>query len=1213
MQKGRKIGKIIWYIQRKGMVGVLRLKSLELQGFKSFPDKTVISFEDGITAIVGPNGSGKSNISDGVRWVLGEQSTKNLRGSKMEDVIFSGTVKRGAVGFAEVSLTIDNSDGVLPTEYNEVTVTRRLYRSGESEYYINRSAVRLRDINEMFMDTGLGRDGYSIIGQGRIDEILSAKSGDRREIFEEASGISKFRHRKEESERKLQSTEDNLVRLRDILAEITEQVEPLRKQSEKAKEYLKIYDELRGLEISVWLANLAKAKENAAKYINDYEVACSQFAFAKAAVDSLYAEAEKLSEKMREKDVEAEDTREERRGLERRISEQDSEISSLEATVSNNVHNIERMREELSSEDGRAGELKSQIEEKIARIEELAALCDTLTQEIEALKNQALAASSGSDDAEARLDEVRSKERLCEGEIAELKIKLSSEGASCESMKQRISDIDAEIEKNEEDFKGSKEKYAAVKSEYDEAKEKHDSVSNMLNGFELKYKSRGERFEKAKEAFEKLSLKIESSENKHRILYEMERDYQGYSNAVKSVMRAGEKNAIRGILGTVSQLMQVEDKYTLAIETILGAALQNVVVSDEGAAKDAIAYLKNSDGGRATFLPLTSVKGSELDKQGVEACPGFVGLASRLVSFDKKYDAIFKSLLGRAVVSENINTASSMAKKYGYSFRIVTLDGQIINAGGSYTGGSASRNAGILSRGNEIKRLEAELSELRSKKEKAESEKLESEREYTALVYQMDVCRKDKREAEDALLKTQTEIEHYKLLHESFNARIDALNDEKTELSAKISVKLRENAALSEAIASKEAELSKLSEKEQEMIEGNAALAARRTELSEKIAECNLKLAECRTESGETEKSRDELYRLSEAMQGDRSQKEQVIRDYEAANEGLKLEIEEKKNAKSEIEEAMKAVEVRLSEISNERIALEAERNRKEKEGKDKNEEILRLERERSRLEMRKESAAGEEQQITEKLWDSYELTIGTAEKYVVEIPSVTAASKRVSELKGAVRRLGDVNVGSIEEYAKVSERYEFMTKQCGDLEKAKAELLKMIGDITGEMKTIFAERFAVINKNFGETFSEIFGGGKAELVLEDEDDILGCGIEIRVQPPGKTLKTITLLSGGERAFVAIALYFAIMKVRPTPFCVLDEIEAALDDVNVARFAEYLRRLTKTTQFIVITHRRGTMEEADALYGVTMQEKGISKMLAISIADIEKETGVKLT
>ncbi|MBR5543095.1 MAG: chromosome segregation protein SMC [Oscillospiraceae bacterium] len=1190
----------------------MRLKSLELQGFKSFPDKTVISFDDGITAIVGPNGSGKSNISDAVRWVLGEQSTKTLRGSNMQDVIFAGTQKRGAVGFAEVSLTIDNSDGSLASEFSEVTVTRRLYRSGESEYFINRAAVRLRDINEMFMDTGLGRDGYSIIGQGRIDEILSAKSGDRREIFEEASGISKFRHRKEESERKLASTEENLIRLRDILSEIEAQVGPLKIQAEKAKKYIKIFDELRGLEVTVWTENLARARENAQKYTNDYDVVCSQFAASEAALEELYKEVEALAEQMRAKDVEAEGAREREREHERAVNEEMNALSALESTVSNNISNIERIRAEIGDETNRAEEIDVQIKAREDRVAELSALSEKTEKEIDALRERAEQASGKSDDAKSKLDDIRIRAKLVEDDIARLRMTLSASDAEMENIEARRRDIEEELKVRENELSESKKKFAVVKEAYEEAEEKHASAENMLNGFEIKNKSRKERFDKLSESVSKLLLSREAAENKLRMLREMERDLEGYSFAVKNIMKAKTQGNLGGIYGTVSQLVRVDDKYTIAIETILGGALQNVVVADERASKDAIAYLKRTDGGRATFMPLDTVKGKELDKKDLSKDDGVVGLASELVSYDGKYAPAIRYLLGKIVVCDNINSASAVAKKHGYSFRIVTLDGQIINAGGTYTGGSVNKTSGILTRTNEIKKLEAEIASLSEKIEKTEAEKLEAERDYNALVYEMEVCRNDKRAAEDVLLKAETETEHFKLLHSHINEFIDSLSEELISLDGRKSNADRLREETNRGIDEKNTQLSSLMADEAELIAGNSALAETVTALAEEMSNLQVSLAATRAESAEAAKSLEEIRKLSEAMAGDREAKEQTIRDIQAENESLAQAIVEKKEAIEKMREEMKLVAESVSGIVKARLELEALRNRKDKESKEKNEELHHLERERSRLEVKKDAAEREETTITEKLWDSYELTLGTAEKYLVKIESFPDATKRIGELRGEVKKLGDVNVNAIEEYEKVSERYEFMTKQCGDLEKAKEELIKMITEITGEMQVIFAEQFKVINHNFAETFAEIFGGGKAELVLEDEGDILNCGIEIRVQPPGKTLKTITLLSGGERAFVAIALYFAIMKVRPTPFCVLDEIEAALDDVNVARYAEYLRRLAATTQFIVITHRRGTMEEADMLYGVTMQEKGISKMLAISISEVERSIGVKL-
>ncbi len=1188
------------------------LKSLELQGFKSFPDKTVLTFGDGITAIVGPNGSGKSNISDAVRWVLGEQSTRTLRGSKMEDVIFGGTQKRGPVGYAEVSLTIDNSDGALNTEYNEVTVTRRYYRSGESEFYINRSAVRLRDIHELFMDTGLGRDGYSIIGQGRIDEILSLKSEDRREIFEEASGISKFRHRKEESERKLNATEENLVRIRDIISELEGQVGPLAKQAEQAKKFLKIRDELKELEINVWMHTLDKIREDSIKYENDYKVAASQFERGQAMVDELYAQAEELSVKMREKDIEADNVRNLLREAENLLREVESEISLMGAGIENNRHNIERIQQELSDEKNRAGGIDAQINERSEKIEELKKEELLLADKISELSERIENAAKSTDDVSAKLDVLRAKKLEFSDSASEKKVELSAAVTAEENLKNRQSEIQEELKAREATLEETREKANEVKRAHREAQEECDSIINQLAGFELKGKAREERLEKLRSSHQKLSISVESMQQKLHMLAEMEKDMQGYSNAVKTVLRAGERGELGGIRGPVSKLMRVEDEYAIAIEIALGGAMQNIVVEDETSAKRAISLLKSSNTGRTTMMPMSIMRGNELEEKELDKAPGFVGIASSLVEFEKCYEGIFKYLLGRIVVADNLDNASKIAKQYKYRFRIVTLDGQVINSGGSYTGGSVSKSAGILSRANEMERLEKQIKTEQEKLEKLSEQKAEAEREHQALSYEVEVYLNDKRRAEDILLKSGTELEHYKLLLDSLNEAIDSLDDELGSVRGRQSEFARNRDKLNEEIVALERQAQECQTQIDEMIKGHSELIERKGALSDELSELRLKSAEIRSEYSESEKALEELSELRSAMQGDRSAKERLIEEYQSKISEIEQEIEEKKKLISEHSANIDGINARISALSSEKLALEAQRNKKEKESKDKNDEILNLERERARLESKKNAVELEEKQITDKLWENYELTVMAAGELRRPLESVSEAKARVSELKSERKKLGNVNVGAIEEYERVSERFEFLSTQRNDLEKSKAELMRMIDELTSEMQTIFAEQFEIINRNFSETFTEIFGGGKAELKLEDPSDILNCGIEIKVQPPGKTLRTITLLSGGERAFVAIALYFAIMKVRPTPFCVLDEIEAALDDVNVARYAAYLRKLTKTTQFIVITHRRGTMEEADVLYGVTMQEQGISKMLTISIAEVEKELNIKL-
>ena len=1193
-------------------VVLLHLKSLELQGFKSFPDKTQLTFGDGITAIVGPNGSGKSNISDAVRWVLGEQSTKTLRGSKMEDVIFGGTEKRGAVGYAEVSLTIDNSDGVLPTEYNEVTITRRYYRSGDSEFYINRQVVRLRDIHELLMDTGLGRDGYSIIGQGRIDEILSLKSEDRREIFEEAAGISKFRHRKEEAERRLGATEENLIRIRDIITELAAQVEPLEAQAADARRFLQIHDELRGLEVDLWMHQLDRSRESLGKLQNDYQIACAQFERGKMTVDELYAEAERLAGAMRDKDAEIEQARERNFAAQNEKNEQQHEISVLQNTIENHNENIKRIAEELSEGKNRAGGLEAQLLERRAREEELAQQEASCIAETERLEHEIAQTAHSSDDAAAALQALQAERAEVEHALSDEQIRrsalitaLSAHTERCEELaKQKSAQEQAEAT-----ARARREELARAKRE---AEETVASAGNILAGVALKQKKREEKCRAATDALAQQNGKYQALEHKLRLLRDMERDLEGFSHAVKLIHRAGERGELRGIRGTVAKLVRVPGEYTLAIETILGGALQHVVVEDERAAKAGISLLKSANGGRATFLPLTTIRGNVLRERDLASQEGFVGLASDLVSFEEEYRAVFENLLGRAVVVDHIDHASALARAFGYRFRVVTLDGQVVNAGGSYTGGSAGRSAGILSRASEIERLEQECKALSETLARLTEEKSEAEREAAKLRYDAEVYENDKRQAEDALLRAETELGHCRELLSAAQEAGEALACELDEEKNKQTERNTELAQLNETIAAHEKERAQLDEKIDALMRGHDELARERGALTDKLSEQRSRIAAVRAERAELARALAELSALHDALAGDHERDRRLIEEYEEKKRALQQEIEARTAGIAAYDERIAQIEKEIAELSEQKLALEAQRNRKDKESKDKNDEILNLERERARLEGKISGAENEERQITDKLWETYELTITAAEALRRPIENMGELTARVSRLKGEKKKLGNVNLGAIEEYERVSERYGFLSAQRDDLETAKAELTEKIGDITAQMRDIFAAQFAVINKNFGETFAEIFGGGKAELSLDDPEDILQCGIEIRVQPPGKSLRTITLLSGGERAFVAIALYFAIMKVRPTPFCVLDEIEAALDDVNVVRYANYLRKLTATTQFIVITHRRGTMEEADVLYGVTMQEQGVSKMLTISIAEVERELHMKL-
>lgn len=999
------------------------LKALEIQGFKSFPDKTVLTFDRDITGIVGPNGSGKSNISDALLWVMGEQRTKTLRGTKMEDVIFGGTEKRGAMGFAQVSLVLDNTDHTLEFDSTEVVLTRRYYRSGDSEYYINRESVRLKDINSLLMDTGLGRDGYSVIGQGRISEIVSSRSSDRREVFEEAAGISRYRSRKEEAERKLEKAQENLLRINDKADELEMQVGPLKEQSEVAKEYLKLRDELKLKEISVWMESLDKLRAGAEAVNSGYEAAKKNLDGAHRELDALYASSDSLLERMHRKDVEADEARERLSRTQAAAAQCDSDAAVLKADIRNGYEAVERMKADMA-------------------------------------------------DAEKRADEVRGR---------------------IEENRRRISELDDTLK---------------------ELAEKSVAAENVAAGCRMKAKNREDALARLSDKATSLAVESRSMDSRIQMLTAMEREYDGFSRAVKTVMREAGRGALKGVRGPVANLIKTGDEYALALETALGGAMQNIVVETQNDGRTAIELLKRQDSGRSTFLPMDVIRG-EIMKNPPESDPGFVGVAYKLASFEKAYEGIFANLLGRTVVAETLSDAVRMSKNSGNRLRIVTLDGQLINAGGSMTGGSAAKGTGILSRANELEKLKISRRELEKETEE---------------------CARSLDEARLGLSKVNYEL----------NMTLDDQNA------------LRRDTAGTE---------------------------------SEKRA---------------TQTAQNQLTALLEAISGDSGTKKQAVSNALEDVEKLKLRLTEKENKLLDINKRADGIKAELQKLSESRLELEGKRTRTDKDVQDRNKDILMMERDVARFEQKKLAADMEEKQILDKLWDNYELSHTDAQQLRRPVESLPKATKEINELRRRITALGTPNLGAIDQYARVSERYEFLTSQRDDITKAKKELVDIIADITAEMQDVFLREFRSIDTSFRETFLELFGGGKAELVLEDEDNVLECGIEIRVQPPGKALSSISLLSGGEMAFVAIALYFAIIKVRPTPFCVMDEIEAALDEANVIRYAEYMRRMSDKTQFIVITHRRGTMEEVDHLYGVTMQEKGVSKVIALDLAETQR-------
>ena len=1188
------------------------LKALEIQGFKSFPDKTVLNFGEDITAIVGPNGSGKSNISDAIRWVMGEQSSKSLRGVKMEDVIFGGTETRNQMGFAQVTLVLDNTEHIFPSmEETEVAVTRRYYRSGESEYYINKQSVRLRDVNELFMDTGMGREGYSIIGQGRIDEILSQKSGDRREIFEEAAGISRFRYRKEETERKLERTEENLVRINDKIAELELQVEPLRAQAETAKQYLIYRDELRLLEISVWLENLETLKTNAIKLDTDLSLAREELKKANADLEALYAASEQFSARIHENDIAQEEKRAQLSELDAQVKEQESAVAVLQTGIAHNEENIARVEEELRSQSDRVGSMDAQIAQQRARIEELERSKNEVETALSSLLKQAEELSKNAGEAASEAETLRAREALALSAAADSRAEVAALRSTLSEMDERESAIAAEQESGEAQLSETRKSAAENRRALESAQEEADAIRNIIAGHTMKMQGRVEREKETGEQHVSLTMEMNNLDSRIRLLSEMEKEYEGFNKAVRTVMQARERNALRGVHGPVAGLMKVDKKYAVAIEIALGAGLQNIVVEREEDAKSAIQLLKQRDGGRATFLPLTAIRGDVLREAGVEREYGYVGVASQLVQFDKRYTEIFNNLLGRTVVVEDMDCGIAIARKYSNRFRIVTLDGQVLNRGGSMTGGSVSRSAGILSRANELKELTARREALTEKLDAALREADEAKRDLNAAQYELDVAREQQRGAEDAVLRLTGEKKQYDMLLESLRTRESDIAAELESITARTEELKKAAAAREEEIKKHEAEAARCRAESEEKLAGQNELQRDSAHLGDEIAARKSTLAGFTAERETTERALGDLETLAQQMRGDEDGRRALIEDYRAKIKAAEEEIAQHDAVTASLRADAEKRRAELAELAEAKLTLEGERSANDRRYRECNELLSQTQAAAGRLEQKRVTAAMEEKQILDKLWESYELSHSAAQEQRIELESVPKASRRINELKREINGLGNVNVGAIEEFDRVNTRYTYLTGQRDDVEKAKEELLGVIENITSEMTVIFKEQFALIRESFQETFLELFGGGKATLELEDENAVLDCGIEIKVQPPGKALKTLSLLSGGEKAFVAIALYFAILKVHPTPFCVMDEIEAALDEPNVIRVAHYMRRICDKTQFIVITHRRGTMEAADVLYGVTMQERGVSKVLTINMNDMAKELNIK--
>ena len=1182
------------------------LKAVEIQGFKSFPDKTTLTFDRPITAIVGPNGSGKSNISDALLWVMGEQRSRALRGGKMEDVVFGGTEKRSPMGFAQVSLVLDNTKGFFPdVDAQELTITRRYYRTGESEYYLNREAVRLKDVVGLLMDTGLGRDGYSVIGQGRIAEIVSAKSTDRREIFEEAAGISRYRYRKEEAERKLERTEENLVRVNDKIAELELQVGPLKKQAETAKKYLVLRDEQRSLEISLWMETLDRLHAQAETLSADYDKALDDLNAAKAALEALYAASENFTEKMRERDLEAERLRERQSAEEAAAAECESAAAVLSAGLENDRENIRRMNAEMDEQSGRENDLRRQTEEHRSRVKEIDALLEQKAEELRAVQTEAEREAAAIEKTRRGLTELVAKENAAAEGLSRGEATLAALSDRRAEISEREKHIGADISAAEAKYEEVSAALHAAQKEEAAARERVDGLNNVIEGHRLLLSSREQAVREMGDTLHRLTVEKRSAEDRTGLLAEMEKEYEGMGRAVKTVMLSASRGTLQGVHGPVGSLVTAPERFALAIETALGAAVQNVVVDSQDSGKAAIELLKRTGEGRATFLPIDTIRSRSLQKVPVGE-RGYLGIASELVSFDLKYSGIFGNLLGATVVAETLSDAVNMSRKYENRLRIVTLDGQMINAGGSMTGGSAAKNAGILSRANELKKLKARITELTGREREAAAALAEAERVLTGAKYEAEVASRDLGVATEELHKVATAVSQYRLMQTTLDETLEGFEAEKQNLAAatreneaRISALEAERKTLNETLASLREEIAAATR-------GEADFETKRAAREEKLSALRSERAAFESERETTINASKSLEELIETLSGDSEQRERAIAELQNRCGETEREIAEKL-AQAEAHRAEAEKHKAAVALANaEKLELEGRRTRADKEGQDKNREILDLQAVCARYEQKKLSAEMEEKQIIDKLWDSYELSRTAAQQQRQPVENVSAANKRVSEIRRAINALGPVNVGAIEQFETVNERYTFLTDQRNDVESAKRDLLKIITEVTDEMREIFLNEFSAIGEAFRTVFLELFGGGKAALELEDPEDPLECGIEIKVQPPGKAVTTISLLSGGEKSFVAICLYFAIMKVRPTPFCIMDEIDAALDEANVERYAGYMRTLTANTQFITITHHRATMEEADVLYGVTMQEKGVTTVLSIDLDEAEK-------
>jgi len=1187
----------------------LYLKRLDIQGFKSFVDKTVLDFNSGITSVVGPNGSGKSNIADAIRWVLGEQSVKTLRGSKMEDVIFAGTEHRKPLGFAEVSITLDNSDSSLPIEFAEVTVTRRVFRSGESEYFINKTPCRLKDITELFLDTGIGRDGYSVIGQGKIDDILSSRSEDRRHVFEEASGIMKYKVRKQEAEKKLELTRQNLERINDILIELETQLVPLKEQSEAARKYLDLRENLKELDVNVFLDTMDKYSEKLKELEEQYKLTKENIETENKKLEEITSSNREKTNQLKSLDEKLEATRQHFYEINASIDRCSSEIKLNNEKIANLRQNTDRLDVEIEESKAKISELEKEESGKQAKLDYLQKQLNDFNCKLTEYEKQMEELLKTLDEDERHIELLKTAIMEKMDLQSDKKMQINNIKMHMENMQKRKKSIDSEIlqqiaendreviKKDDltESIRHATEQIRMQKGKQKELIGEREESDKLLEGLRLK--------------LNKLKSEIQFKTSRARTLREMEQNLEGYNRPVKLVLQACKESPEfgNGIHGALAQLIKAEQKYEAAIEMSLGSALQNIVTETEEAAKKAIEYLKINKLGRATFLPISSVKGKSIDSTllaQLSAFKGFCGIASDLVSCDPVYKGIITSLLGRVVVVDNLDNGIKMSRAFGYSFRVVTLEGDILNTGGSMSGGSLeNRGPGILSRKREITELERELDNLKAEEKTVEKDISIIIEDISQIDNEITSLQNDIKNNELVKIRDESHLAQVLENIKRISARVNMLKQEKEQINRQLNDAECEMAKYQNELDAIEQELNEARKEVADFQEKHKVDQTARDELHNDIMSFKISVNSIRDSMDSVREASERLASEKESINKSISRKInektkclEEIGNLEKLNHGLNLAIK-----KHEEEKSGKTFE--LDRLTEERKVLEEDLYDIVNKINEINKNILLLQEEYGRVEVRKTKLESEMDALKDRIWNEYELTYTGALQLKKNIGSISQANKKINELRNRIKELGPVNVASIEEYIKTKERYEFMTNQRNDMEQAREKLLKVIQEMTSIMKKQFLEQFKLINENFNEVFRELFNGGRAGLLLTDEDNVLESGIEIEVQPPGKKLQNMMLLSGGERAFTAIALLFSILRLKPSPFCVLDEIEAALDEANVYRFAEYLRRYCDKTQFIIVTHRKGTMEGSDTLYGVTMQEHGVSKVVSLKMGD----------